>query len=481
MSNDSVLQSARDSFSFFCGLIGANLPIPMSFTHKFAIAMMEYMEYYINPKQQTNFLFTQHAPPRAGKSVLSTVFALSYLLGRESDKKMILMSASYYTLEQFLLQIKEIITHPVYKIIFPELAFKISESKGSMVIKTSNGGSLLFHSTLSKTPIGSGFHYIWLDDAMHYDAMFSEVQYRTITRHVQNMLTRIQNDPRSKIFLNNQLLGANDISEVMKMNFRDLKIPFITLRFQDKFLRDIIYTLPNGKIISFKKDEFLVPWYNERSQNEAYARIGNDESRIANEYKNEATPGADSIFDWKYVREYELVFRDDYVKKCHKFAIMTDFAFVHGEENDFTVFTLVGTDMENNLYLLDIQRNKYLTTTIAVDHLETFYNNSLKYLKEIMLRVHSLIIHIETTSLPIIHDVQNRQYPVQSLQRQGGMSKVGRAKSVYVRFNARKLHVPKDHHLYSTIKHEVISFTSTDKHLHDDIVDTITDGLRYIH
>lgn len=479
---------AQDSFLTWQKLIAASALSSYDYDQKPYYIGLHYLNWYIQDAQDKVRLLTLHSPPGSGKTDCFTLSTLAYLMQRHSNRKSLVVSATANTLRDFVGRINNILQCPANRLVFPNTNYIIKNMQNPE-IHFSNGAIIVFKTTGSSVSIGMRYHYVFLDDAMSWDMMNSEVKNVRAVNQIKSTTTRQTFDPKTKFFVFNQILGFNDLSCFLKNSFQEGNIPYITLRFQDRYDEGVSYMLLNGKYINFEKGEFLVKHYNESFLNTQYALFGNDPARIQNEYKNKPTSAVHQIFNLDYLQYYEMQNLDNIIKKCVSFGAVADFAYTDKSSSDYTAFLMFGCDIDGNLYVLDIQRFRKPDIQAAneVRSLYCMWRSKVKPVFNLYIEAISVNTFIFREyeqqiegDIDILYFGMPRSAGTEYLKG-GALSKAERARNVMPRYTRQKLIIPLDHKMTNALKNEMYSFTSNNMHLHDDMVDCIIDALKYIH
>jgi len=473
LQKKQILYCVRSSFLSWQKLVSKSAYPTYNYEQKFYYASLQTMDWFINDAQTLTRLFTYHAPPRCGKSECMTMYTIAYLMQRYSKRKALLITSNYLTLSDFANKIKLLLNDKANKAIFPEITFKIKQRPGKITF--SNGSELIMATSKSEIPIGTGYHYIFLDDFMGYDEMLSEAKNFRLRTQMENVTRRESFDPKTKIFVNNQILGDNDISAYLIENYKRNNVNCITLRFMDYYDFDVSYKLPNGKFINFYQGEYLVNHFNEEHLKVQYTKLGNDESRIKNEYKSMPTARGSQIFNTALIKYYKYNDEaiDNIIKGCDYFGMCVDWAF--SGKGDWTAFIMFAGDVDGNLYALDVNRSR-AENKIDTIRVAEFYNKW-----KVKINRNFKII-MEDDKANIFPKTQLESYGIFNIELvHRRLSKEQRAFRVLSRYIKEKLYLPKNISTTDDLVREIAMFTGDkNQHAHDDLVDCIIDGLDYI-
>lgn len=313
------------------------LPLCMSFNH------------FLNDANQRTALL--EAPPRSGKTEFLFTVVLPYIIGNNPGKRMMIITSTKATREFLNRLLERIIKSEFYQKVFPS----IGKSKFSAErFDLANGFYILFTTALSTVPTGSGFHFIVTSDYISASWVNSPSTMTTSFQNWEGFMTRKQNNPPTKVLIDNQRLGYYDLSwkVVQGAERQGEQITRITLPYQ--FQDDYKLKLPNGLIMPYKKGEYLTERFNDREKRNIIASTSEEVYRV--QYLQDPLRDKGKIFHRAFFRFYRandletINFIDGF--------ITTDLAFKRTLKADFTVFIFWMVDDQGNLYLIDMYRDK---------------------------------------------------------------------------------------------------------------------------
>lgn len=295
-------------------------------------------------------------PPRSSKTTLAT-YLIAFALAKNRRCNFIYTSYSQDLLSQISSELADILKHPVYLAMYPGKAeieefeedpinefwrdylIKVTgkDKFSSRKIVTSQGGVIIFASVGSAiTGFGAGIRgakefsgALIIDDPNKPADIRSERMREKVKTYYQETLLSRLNDSNVPILVIQQRLHVDDLSGILQRlyNFKVLKKPLID--------KDGKCTLPSQ----------YTP--------ERLAEIQKDNYVFMAQYQQEPTALGGNVIKSAWFKHY-YDWRD---MKAEKFFLVGDTAQKKKEHNDYTVFSIWFTYM-NNLYLLDMIRKK---------------------------------------------------------------------------------------------------------------------------
>ena len=312
----------------------------------FTILSNKFQEFY----ETKNDLILLEAPPRTGKTEFDINIFLSWILGKEKNKRFIIVGSNKVLKKNIRWDLERVIKSPMYRSIFPGVEIDIcNESE----ITLTNGNRVTMTTTSSTVPIGAGFHWMFFIDFFSGETMRSEVLRDESFAKFSAYSRRVQHNPATKMVIDNQRLGVDDLSSFITSQYDEMKLPYIRLTFQFQYEEDEYYSV-KGKEILFKKGEFLVSRFNDEEKRKIIAKDG--DLRYVTEYQQKPRHARGDLVKREMFRFYS---NEDLTNiKFIKAFITTDLALESGKRNDYNVFCFWLVDEKENLYLVDMFRHK---------------------------------------------------------------------------------------------------------------------------
>lgn len=296
-------------------------------------------------------VYLLEAPPRSGKTEFIFSVVLPFIIGNNPNKRIMIITSTKATRNTLRKNLERIIKSDYYKSVFPWSAkSKFSAER----FELGNGCYVLFTTSLSTVPTGSGFHFIVASDYISASWINSPSTMTTAFQNWEGFMTRKQKDPPTKVIIDNQRLGYYDLSwRIMNSAGRQgEKITRITLPYQ--FDDDYYFKLPNNLIIPFKRNEYLIDRFNDREKRDTISSTSPETYTI--QYQQRPSQDRGKIFNRAFFRFYRNA--DLETIKFEDGFITTDLAFKKTTKADFTVFMFWLRDIHGNIYLIDMFRDK---------------------------------------------------------------------------------------------------------------------------
>ena len=157
-----------------------------------------------------------------------------------------------------------------------------------------------------------------------------------------------------------------------------------------------------------------------------------------------------------------------------KVAIFADTAMKEGQRNDYSVLHYMGTDGVN-AYSLDMERGKW-TAPVLLEKAEAFYDRHKPAHLGMLPRMDGMFIEDKASGTGLIQMLRARtSIPVRAIQR--SRDKVSRANDILPLVASGRLLVPDGPVWAEELVSEMCAFSPAMTHAHDDMVDTVIDGL----
>ena len=359
-----------------------------------------------------------------------------------------------------------------------------------------NGCYILFTTSLSTVPTGSGFHFIVASDYVSATWIKSPSTMTTAFQNWEGFMTRKQGDPPTKVIVDNQRLGYYDLSwRIMAGAERQgEKVTRITLPYQ--FEDDFFLKLPNKIVLPFKRSEYLIERFNDREKRGIISSTSPETYRI--QYQQQPVQDKGRIFNRAFFRFY----RPDQLESIEFIDgfITTDLAFKRTVKADFTVFMFWLLDKYGNIYLVDMYRDK--VEGVGLGHaLYTFFqkwrhgdpeNNILGCGTTIIETAgNSMFLSQLRNGLPIAEGQKSVTLDCQIKEVIRSSNKFIRARQALSWLQAGRVFLPSydvkingvgniNDDIVEPLLKEVDEFSDDDSHRSDDMVDNIIDAINHV-
>lgn len=182
------------------------------------------------------------------------------------------------------------------------------------------------------------------------------------------------------------------------------------------------------------------------------------------QYMQAPTPAGGAMFKRAMIGRYHAL------PDLKKFAIFADTAMKEGQMNDYSVLHCMGTD-GINVYSIDMERGKW-TAPVLLEKAKSFWEKR----RRTNARFTGFFIEDKASGTGLIQTLRAQtDIPVRAVQR--SRDKVSRANDILPWIAAGKFLVPEAASFSEEIIAEMSAFSPAMTHSHDDIVDTVVDGV----
>ena len=221
--------------------------------------------------------------------------------------------------------------------------------------------------------------------------------------------------------------------------------------------------------IPVRDDEGQVLWPEKFSVDEAERLERLDPFAFSAQYMQEPTPAGGAMFKREMIQRYDV--RPDNLVRVGIFA---DTAMKEGQRNDYSVLHYMGTDGAN-CYCLDMDRGKW-TAPDLLEHATKFWERHKPRRMVNPVRFTGFFIEDKASGTGLIQTLR-AQTSIPVIAKQRNRDKVSRANDILPYVAACKLFVPKHEQWAEDVISEMCAFSPAMTHAHDDIVDTVVDGM----
>lgn len=447
-----------------------------SYEEKFFQKVINDYGYFLSSQQEIDF-FLLEAPARTGKTELISGFGVPYIISQYKNVRIAIVAGN----AALKRKLRKVITRMIKsKVFYDKYKIKI-EIDNANEVTTSNGCLLFFTTILSQIPTGEGFHFIILEDAVTHTTITSEAKKENVYEQVDAFLTRTQDDPRTKLIVNNHRMATEDLSTRLIERYEEVNAKVLRITMPYQFSQDIIEKDIAGNEYVFNAGEFLISRFNEKTKNLILAKIGKE--AFETQYQQNPISKKGTYIKEEYIMKYtgtkyqEIIFKEIFMT-C-------DLAVKTGEKNDYTVVVLFGIMPNGRLFVIDILRGKWDTDrTKQIVNFWFSWQNRIKH-------VNSPVIHIEDAAGG--HDLANHlkmyyKIPVRLITRTKDLETRIEAvmgfiesKTLWMPYNLAHFNKPD---LMNEVYHEITSFVRLENKRdrrtgHDDVLSCIIDGLQY--
>ena len=423
--------------------------------HKDLISKLENIVF----NKQKNLLVQM--PPRAGKSETINYFICwTYAINPFCNN--IVTCYSDDLVGKFSKKMKAIIETELYQKVFGIKLSNDTHSVGLWKIRDGgetraisiNGSITGFGCGVKDTDYGGA---LIIDDPMKAGEARSEVmRQKVIDNYNQTLRSRLNNLELTPTIIIMQRLHKYDLAGFIEEEIKAGRI--------DKEKWDIVKVQAIQDNKSFWEEVYPIETLEEMRKQDPYT--------FNAQYMQNPISESRNFFDTSMIEETTTKNIDDFDYTY----ITADTAYKDGQDNDYTVFTCFGV-LDKKLYLIDMLRDKIQAKDIegrAIPFIRknTSYGFEGCYIEP---KGHGIYLNQVLSDKNI---VMPREREITEFFKDRRLDKVQRANAIMPFFTNNKLYVNNDisQQLKNEIVDECINFPDG---LHDDIVDTVIDGIKY--
>lgn len=295
-----------------------------------------------------------NVPPRSLKSYLCSIAFPAWVIGNDPSEKFMVASHTLRPLAAKLSNdTRRLVDCKWYKATFPLM--KLAKSTETEFYTTQNGHRMAFAE--GQTPTGTGCNFGVLDDLNKPDNVLTDTVRTGVNNWVDGTFMSRFNDYRTgKLICVMQRLHENDVTGHLleKGGYTLLKLP---AEFETRPTIHIDRTV-NGKKVTKKfvaEDPHLLFPARLPKKVLDQKRIDLGEFAYAGQFMQNPVPIGGGLFKTEWFKRYDQdVFN---AARCNVY-ITCDPANSKKKGSDYTVFAVIGLNVDNNYYLLDLVKDK---------------------------------------------------------------------------------------------------------------------------
>ena len=444
LSSQSII-NCRKSFIFFVAAIRPDFV----FSYFSRSICNELQKFYISAikGEMPNVLL--EAPPQHGKSLLCAELFPAWCLGVNPDNRLVVATYTFALARKRNMEIQRIIESPRYKQIFPETKLR----QGNRIIDGAKNAEEFeivgARGGLRCVGVGGSLTGFSVDIGVIDDPYKDMAQARSSTQNNTviewyNSVFKTRFSKKSGAVMMLTRWATNDLAAwcLENENWREHKYKAIE---EGKALIPALH--PIEQLIKIKTSMPESIWEAMYQQN-PYIQGGN-------------------IIKEEWIKYYSIL-----PGKFERIFITGDTAQKLKEHNDFSVFTCFGSD-GNFLYVLDMWRGKVTAPGLKTAALD-FWNKWGSGIGSVTCT--GFYIEDKASGTGLIQDLQ-ASAPIPIIPVPRSIDKYTRLMDVLNYIQAGKLWLPANAVYTKMMVGEMLAFSGDMKHEHDDITDTIIDGL----
>jgi predicted phage terminase large subunit-like protein len=452
MNNQILHALLRSDFSSFINKVFATINPGTEYENNWHIDLIA--DYLSAVERGTIKRLIINMPPRALKSVCASVAWPSWILGHSPTKRIMIASYTQSLSVKHSLDTRLVLNSEWYQALFPSTRISKKHNLKSKFMTTKHGFRMA--TSVGSMITGEGGDILVIDDPHNPSHIHSKTRRKSVIDwYEQTFATRLNNKATGAIVLVMQRLHEEDLAgHLLATDINGwtlLKIPIISKQ-------NISYKIENN-IYSYKEGEILQETrYNEELIDKITQEMGS--INFAAQYLQEPISTTHSI-----LQNTDLVFYENFDQLPDYTVQSWDTAIKTSDTSDYSVCTTWGV-IENSYYLLNMLRAKLSYPELKSKILSM--NNRFKS-RFILIEDHgsgqSIIQDLRAEGVHILVPIKQK------------FDKITRFASVVPLFQSGCVKLPKSTSWINTLVQELVTFPNTK---HDDIVDSVSQFLRYI-
>lgn len=390
-------------------------------------------------------------PPRYGKTELAVVNFIAWSVARNPAAKFIHLSYSDDLALDNSGRVKELIESDGFQELWPVRLKADSKSKkkwyteaGGGLYATAAGGAITGFGAGSTVESGGFSGAIVIDDPLKVDDAYREGERHKVNRRLNGTIKSRRNGRTTPIVIVMQRLHEEDMTGFVMSG--GMGEPFAQLK--------LVALRPDGTAL----------WDFKHTPAELLAMQAADPFGFSGQYQQEPSPEDGAFFKREWVRWYDTATRPKHLR----YYGASDYAAV--ENGDYTVHLVCGIDPNDDIYLIDLWRDRK-DSLVWVDALVE------------MILIYKPLEWAEgrdviAASLGSLIDKRQREegafcYRKQFAMPRGGVERSGKqiaAQAIRGRMAQGKVYFPKDRPWTEPLLAELLKFPAGK---HDDQVDAL--------
>ena len=298
-------------------------------------------------------------PPRYMKSIICSVALPAFLLGHNPHERILCVSYSDELSSKMASDCRRVMESNWYREVFPRTRIS-SARRGICDFETTVGGGR-FSTSVGGAVTGRGGNWLIIDDPIKPADAFSEtIREKTNEWYGSTLLSRLDDKKNGKIILIMQRVHLHDLTGYLlevDPSFERVRLPLIAKENEEWHLTDSI-----GRERVFRRavGELLHP---AREGTDEVSKIKNTVGSFVFASQYQQTPEAEGsgLIKPEWIKTYNL---EDLRKEVRfgrrnvALAQSWDTASKVGEENDYSVCITYARDIERNIFILDVYRER---------------------------------------------------------------------------------------------------------------------------
>lgn len=289
-------------------------------------------------------------PPRYMKSIICSVALPAFLLGHNPHERILCVSYSDEFATKMASDCRRVMESGWYRAIF--LRTHISPARR---------GVLDFETTAGGTVTGRGGNWLIVDDPIKpADAFSDTLREKKNEWYGNTLLSRLDDKKNGKIIVIMQRVHIHDLTGYLletDPSFRQVRLPLVAKENEEWRIVD---SIGRERIFRRKIGELLHP-VREGVKEVAAIKNALDSQVFASQFQQAPEEASSGLIKPEWLKTYNL---DDlrrevrFGRKKLSLAQSWDTAAKAGEENDYSVCITYARDIEKNVYILNVFRER---------------------------------------------------------------------------------------------------------------------------
>lgn len=393
-------------------------------------------------------------PPRAGKTEIVNTF-IEWTITKHPQAKYIMTSYSDTLVSNSSQQIRDMMNSQEHKSMFGVDTKKDTQSK--KLWKTNKNGGVYAVSSFGQiTGHGAGLKSsddwggcIIVDDPLKPDDANSLLKLEKVKEWYETTLSNRVNNPNVPIIIIMQRLHTDDLVGCIEQNlFKDLK--------EWEFLR----------VKAFDEDDKISFWEEFYPTERLLQMRDSNKSYFYSQFQQEPVIKGGNLMKYDWFKWWTVL------PNLTHLIITVDTAQKTKEVNDYTVMQCWGVSKSNDIYLLDMIRDKFEAPQLR-QTAKTFYNKWDNYKQDnrkVSLR--KFYIEDKSSGSSLIQDLKQDKLKIGAIQR--NTDKISRVMDFSPHIEAGRVYLNENINDIQELINESLAFPNGK---HDDAIDPMMDAI----
>ena len=386
-------------------------------------------------------------PPRHGKSQLVSIYFPAWYLGRNPDKKVMMVSHTTDLAVDFGRKVRNLISTPEYQKIFPNVQLA-SDSKSAGRWNTNRGGEY-YACGIGSALAGRGAHLLLIDDPHSEQDVNSQTAF-------DNAYEWYTSGPRQRM-----QPGGAIVIVMTRWSTKDLTAQLVNAGAKEA-KADQWEVIEFPAILDSGKPVWPEYWKLEELEKvKASAGI----AKWNAQYMQNPTAEEGALLKREWWQDWDK----DYLPPLQHVIQSYDTAFMKKETADYSAITTWGIfreteDSPQQLILLDAIKER-----LEFPDLRRVAKEQYDYWQP-----ETVLVEAKASGLPLTYELRQMGIPVVNYTPSKGNDKHSRVNSVAPLFESGMIWAPKDKQFAQEVIEECAAFPYGD---HDDLVDSTTQAI----